>query len=200
MHFFTEKHRIATMVTATSVASVLLTVMNQGQAKAITLCNGVGSCTYDYLGQTYDIDTLTGTYNDLSSQLTDTTHNFWWGGNPSLAQNVAGIISNNLGLPNSGGAVSPLVAYDVSFSPFGVPAIDSFFYFSNTSTINPDSFNPGVSYTYAYATVQRPTKTAPEPSGIIGGLFASLAAGAGVVARRKLALAHKIDAASITVE
>jgi hypothetical protein len=185
MNIFPIKNCIAKILTATSVASVLLTGMSQGQAKAACLA---GSCVAytDSNNEVWDITTLTGTFNALQTQLTDTTHNFWWGNNPK-AQSVATAVAGGLGLPNGGLFVSPYYISSLSSNAVGA----TWYNFGFGGGLGSATINPNSVAVFAYATKESTNNASvPEPEEWAGTI---LAAGLVVVARRKLSLAQKID-------
>ena len=61
-------------------------------------------------GARWDVSTLTGSYNDLSSTLNTQV---WWG-NTALAASFAETVGGNLGTPNQG--IGPLFAYTTANS------------------------------------------------------------------------------------
>jgi hypothetical protein len=168
-----SRHRIATMVAATSIASLLVTATTQGQAKAVVL---------NYQGTDYDFTVV----NELGTSA-NLTQNFWW--NPSTVLNLpsqqvfdlaAFLRTNSAFLPyiSSPGSYAEIAAQS-SGSTVGVQYIDAGQTFSSFVPAN-SNFN------YVVATaVPAEATSVPEPSDILGTLFASLVAGYGVRARRK---------------
>jgi hypothetical protein len=172
------KHRIATMVAATSIASLLVTATTQGQAKAVVL---------NYQGTDYDFTVVTelGTSANLTS-------NFWWsstaiGSNPTVAADAVGNFLDGNSLFRSYLALNGSVGYVASNNTFGSPFLNTIGLISPGGYDSNFGFVPtSVPHPYVVAVVPAQSTSVPEPSDILGTLFASLVAGYGVRARRKL--------------
>ena len=91
-----------------------------------------GSITETIDGANYSVSILTGTFDDNMAALESTP---WWG-NPTLAQDMAAAVMDDLGTPNSDIGSSdvgqgPLFAYDDD-------AVDAFIWFQGTtSSVSP---------------------------------------------------------------
>ena len=88
--------------------SVLLAVAGATLASAIGSASTAGAINYVYNGNIYDVTTLTGTFDDLATQLT-ATHNALWG-DYFLSIGLADVVGTSEGLPNGG--YGPLFAYN----------------------------------------------------------------------------------------
>ena len=150
---------LKTATLATTVALATFAFADAAEAALITL-NGTD----------YEVSTVVGTYNDLSSTLEMTP----WFGDSALATNAATQVGAAFGFPNDN--VGPLFASGVGFPVFVEAAAfnGSTTIFSPTATINV------FSETYAIATE---VQTITDPLTILGA-GAAIAFGAGF--KRKL--------------
>jgi hypothetical protein len=131
-----------------------LVVAGATLAGAIGSASPAGAINVVYNGNTYDVTTISGTWDSVESQLTS---NAFWGNN-SLASGLAGVVTNSLGLPNEnfytgdGSSAGPLFAferYSVGAQPvagYWWDSTNSAQYIEADSTLNQSNF------TYATAT------------------------------------------------
>ncbi len=194
MNFLTKKHRIANLVAVAATAVSVCTVGMEEEAKAVSLTS-CSTTTYCYVyfdsitSKTYNITKVGNSFNFNRVTL---VNNFFWQQSFS-----ASLLSQALTQESQANAITtgaPIVAYDLVNSGFNVVLFDP-------KRIDPTASRSDLTILqgqqFAVATEVATTATAvPEPSGIIGGLFASLAAGGVIVARRKLTLSHKPDSSS----
>jgi hypothetical protein len=199
--------KITKMTVAVSIVTALVTSVTQGRANAVSFTD-VPS------GITYDITTVTGTYDDFINPASpkNFTKNFWWGGGSTKARAVATAVGSALGLPNNGYnspnsnlprnlSVGPWFAYNWNLNPSSLNYFDAIFYIPTVSDLGSDSL-----YFRLFATTAPTDQTGitwaiatpisvPEPDGI-GGMLAMMAVGVGIVAKRRFTLAHDKNAES----
>ncbi|TAF09216.1 MAG: hypothetical protein EAZ77_05785 [Nostocales cyanobacterium] len=157
-----------------------------GSAAAIVAsASTANAATFTVNGTDYDITTVTGSYNSLSSQLQSQV---WWG-NQTLASQFATIVGSSLGISSY---VGPTFAYGVTGG--------GMFTFANgyayTSLVNgvtgysPEVSNP--SAVYAIATVATPSTpvSVPEPGTAIPTALVGLVA-LGAMGKAKKTVASK---------
>jgi hypothetical protein len=75
-------------------------------ASALSSVSPAGAINYVYQGNTYDVKTYTGSFNDLQSTLTNSTNSLW--GNQSLALGLAIAVGISEGTPNLIGGTIPV--------------------------------------------------------------------------------------------
>lgn len=119
-------------------------------------------------GSSYEVTTIEGSFDDNQTLLEDQP--WWTGGSNSLANDAAGQVDNQLGLPNNSNSWGPYFAYSFSggtvmFSAFNGSSVDG----------NADI---GSSASRTYAVVNE----VPEPMTILGTL---LAGSIGIVMNKK---------------
>jgi hypothetical protein len=189
---FTKKYSIAKLAAATAVS--VCTVLMSGEAKAVVIGNCGQNCVvYNDASnnQNYNITTVTGTDSNFTSQL----QSQFWFNDPTKAGEIAQALFGNLS------HVSPSWWAGSGASPFLVHTIDpTNVYWAQAYSSTQYSFAAWTTgqAVATFAVVQDTANSAnvPEPSDLAGSLIASLAAGAGVVARRKLALGRKTESSS----
>lgn len=96
-----------------------LVVAGATLAGAMSSAGPANAINYVYNNVTYDVTTLTGTFNDLQATLTASNNALW--GNPSLSSGLVDVVKGDLGFPNDiAGDFTrfrgPYFAYD-SFTP-----------------------------------------------------------------------------------
>ncbi|ACK70502.1 hypothetical protein PCC7424_2075 [Gloeothece citriformis PCC 7424] len=141
-------------------------------------------------GTQYDITTVTGSFNQLQSQLESQV---WWG-NTTLAMDFASTVGSSLGKPNLLGLnlVSPLFAYNTILQSIplrpsvrqtlAVGAVEQELLGSTVTLVNTyPSLSSSISYTWAIAT-EVPEEPVPEPLTILG---VSTVVGFGAAFKRK---------------
>jgi len=94
-------------VFALSVAGVTL-------ASAIASALPAGAFNFTYNNATYDVNTYTGSFNDLQSTLTSSNNALW--GNDNLAVGLAEVVKGDLGYPNSFGIGASYLAFGPNFA------------------------------------------------------------------------------------
>ena len=137
-------------------------------ASAIGIASPAGAFNFVYDNVTYDVNTYTGSFNDLQSTLTAPNNALW--GNQSLAQGLAEVVKGDLGYPNT---VDPSVAFGPYFAfasnlPGGIPNyIYGFPFLKQSGAALEQITPPDLSITYATATA------VPEPLTILGSIAAT---------------------------
>ena len=147
-------------VFALSVAGVTL-------ASAIGFAGPAGAFNFTYNNATYDVNTYTGSFNDLQSTLTSSNNALW--GNQSLAQGLAEVVKGDLGYPNTFGPsleFGPYFAF-ASNLPGGIPNYVDGYPFRKSGAVVGQSTPPDFTLTYATATA------VPEPLTILGSITAT---------------------------
>ena len=168
---------IAQLVAATSVASVITCVMAPGRATAVSLVNN---------GITYDITTVTGTYGSFSAPVRTQISSSFWSSDFNLALSSA----NSLGLLT--GFPTPLFVY--SEPSIGFPLGLGFVFKPSFNSVGSGPIDNPTVGSFAISTPQAAAATSvPEPTGIVGTLFA---AGVIIATRRKLSIVYKANARS----
>ncbi|MBD2667306.1 hypothetical protein [Richelia sinica] len=155
-------------------------VVGMGSAVAIvTTASSAKAAIFTVNGTDYDLTTKTGSFNSLSSELTQQP---WWG-NFSLAIDFAAVVAGTLGLPNdtSLGGAGPLFAYRYSPENSSPPKIRVYLYLQDyglaLATTDVTDIN-----TYVLV------KPIPEPTAAIPVAVVSLVALAGLKKARKIAV------------
>ena len=151
-----------------------LSVAGATLASAIGIASPAGAFNFTYNNATYDVNTYTGSFNDLQSTLTAPNNALW--GNPSLAVGLAEVVKGDLGYPNS---------YQTDTYSSGTVYLEYGPYFAHGS-----SLRNGTNYIYgvpfgkesgslgqiipADSTITYATATAvPEPLTILGSITAT---------------------------
>jgi hypothetical protein len=128
-----------------------------------SLQNSTLAFTISLDGTNYDITTFITSYNDNSAILQSQP---WWG-NATKAETAAGLVSTNLGFPNSdsSGLRGPFFAYQSdNLNPTELISYAGF----HGILVNPGELPANSVYTYAVVAV-------PEPFTVIGTLIGSIA-------------------------
>jgi hypothetical protein len=139
-------------------------------ASAIAFAGPAGAFNFVYDNVTYDVNTYTGSFNDLQSTLTSSDNALW--GNPSLAEGLAGVVKGDLGYPNGIGLLmGPYFASSIVYFPNDSLVYGSVFcgkgcFIGSGSTLSVP-FLGELQQTYATATA------VPEPLTIFGSITAT---------------------------
>jgi hypothetical protein len=162
--------------TITKIRQFLFAVL----ALAALICIFPGNAKADSIvtvgGVTYDVTTITTTFNSASATLEAEP---WWG-SQTVADDFAGQVGTALGLPNDFGLgeLGPFFAWTNTYAtPLG--NFNAEFYDAAYSDIGDTEQDPNTTYTFAVASVV----TTPEPGTLImvfGGLL-----GLGLLLRMK---------------
>ena len=142
-----------------------LSVAGATLASAIGIAPSAGAFNFTYNNATYDVNTYTGSFNDLRSTLTASNNALW--GSPSLAYDLAGVVKGDLGYPNLYGG--PYFVYGFPLFSGNPNVVESFYYFnfSGPVTYFTSSDTDDATATYATATA------VPEPLTILGSITAT---------------------------
>lgn len=145
-------------------------------ASAIGIASPAGAFNFVYDNVTYDVNTYTGSFNDLQSTLT-APDNALWGKDFTFAAGLAEVVKGDLGYPNSFDIGSrylefgPYFAYELSL--VNVPSI---YIYGATFCNNCESLGGIVGRASAPADFTRTFATAtavPEPLTILGSIAAT---------------------------
>ena len=142
-----------------------LSVAGATLASAIGFAPPAGAFNFTYNNVTYDVNTYTGSFNDLQSTLTAPNNALW--GNDNLAYGLAGIVKGDFGYPNRvyGG---PYFVFGLAFN--GNPnVVDSFYYFNDSGPVTYFTASDKDDATATYATAT----AVPEPLTILGSITAT---------------------------
>ncbi|GAB4378381.1 MAG: hypothetical protein Kow00121_30060 [Elainellaceae cyanobacterium] len=160
---FSVKNIGAAVVGAVAIG---LSVGSVAPAEAACLSPDCKTVTYE--GFSYDINTITGTFKDLESILTQQP---WWGSESDAAA-FASLVAGDLGFPNVGLNFSfgPLFAFAIPETP---PDAILMFTFGSVSGSPNSLFGPLVTarnetQTYAVATSSVPIPTPALLPGLVG--------------------------------
>ena len=147
-------------------------------ASAIGIASPAGAFNFTYNNATYDVNTYTGSFNDLQSTLTAPNNALW--GNPSLAVGLAEVVKGDLGYPNSFDIGSrylefgPYFAYELSL--VNIPGGTSNYTYGATFCNNCSGLGGTVLTPSAPADLTQTFATAtavPEPLTILGSITAT---------------------------
>ncbi|PZV25430.1 MAG: hypothetical protein DCF12_14915 [Snowella sp.] len=156
-----------------------LSVAGATLASAIGIASPAGAFNFVYDNVTYDVNTYTGSFNDLQSTLTS-PNNALWGKDSTFAVGLAEVVKGDLGYPNSydNGTTylefGPYFAYESSL--INIPGGTSNYIYGATFCNNcggggaaalTPSVPPDATITYATATA------VPEPLTILGSITAT---------------------------
>ena len=111
-----------------------LSVAGATLASAIGIASPAGAFNFVYDNVTYDVNTYTGSFNDLKSTLTSPNNALW--GNGNLSYGLAWVVKGDFGYPNRvyGG---PYFAYEFAYG--GDPNVVASYYYYNS--------NPNIDFT-----------------------------------------------------
>ena len=143
-----------------------LSVAGATLASAIGIASPAGAFNFVYDNVTYDVNTYTGSFNDLQSTLTAPNNALW--GNDNLAYGLAGVVKGDFGYPNYvyGG---PYFAYGFPLYYGNQSLVESFYYYNSSSPVTyfAISYTDDTTATHATATA------VPEPLTILGSITAT---------------------------
>jgi hypothetical protein len=148
-----------------------LSVAGATLASAIGIASPAGAFNFVYDNVTYDVNTYTGSFNDLKPTLTAPNNALW--GNENLADGLAGVVKGDLGYPNydpnvgAGGIYwGPLFPYDFTYYSDNVNNVFAYSFMKDYHQL-PNYSTIDVARTYATATA------VPEPLTILGSITAT---------------------------
>ena len=132
--------------------SVLLAVAGATFAGAIGSASPAGAINHVFNGNTYDVTTLTGTFDDLATQITATNNALW--GNSTLAFGLADLVGGSEGYPNGNVLFfGPFFAYQIEFDQtLNQNMVNSYAFLENINSTQRPSMRLFDVGTYATAT------------------------------------------------
>jgi hypothetical protein len=158
-----------------------LSIAGATLASAIGITSPAGAFNFVYDNVTYDVNTYTGSFNDLQSTLTAPNNALW--GNDNLAYGLAGVVKDDLGYPNTlavGGNSSFYVRGPFFASYYGAGSLyPSNYRIASGATYNLSPCEFCSSFTSSFVvpvdtTITYATATAvPEPLTILGSIAAT---------------------------
>ncbi len=162
-------------------------------AGAICSASPAGAINVVYDGNTYDVTTLTGSFDNLSGILKATDNVLW--GNGNLSKGLAGVVQSSLGLPNNETAGCSYIGYHCGPNfAYGVIPVGPFqnlvVSFSWTDILQQDSQQVLVSYTDPpqYVTYAKATAVAvPWETDALSVIGSTILFAGGLWARNKFA-------------
>ena len=144
-----------------------LSVAGATLASAIGIASPAGAFNFVYDNVTYDVNTYTGSFNDLQSTLTSSNNALW--GNYTLANSLALVVKGDLGYPNGIGLLmGPYFASSIVNDSlvYGSVFCGKGCFIGSGSTLSVP-FLGELQQTYATATA------VPEPLTILGSITAT---------------------------